>query len=69
MISLEPNQFCSWPRSSIICNAPMPSDSVRKPNQEKGTSLRVGVSRMNTLSPSTVRIPNGRLTKNTQRQL
>ena len=32
------------PRSSIICRAPMPSDRLRKPNQEKGTSRRVGVS-------------------------
>ena len=68
MISVELNQPCCSPRSSIICSEPMPSDRLRKPNQEKGTSRRVGVSLMKTQRPSTLRMPNGRLTKNTQRQ-
>ena len=46
----------------------MPSDRLRKPNQEKGTSRRVGVSLMKIDSPAVVRMPNGRLMKNTQRQ-
>ena len=68
MISVEPNQPSCSPRSSIICNDPMPSERLRKPNQEKGTSRRVGVSLMKSQSPTVVRMPNGRLTKNTQRQ-
>ena len=46
----------------------MPSERLKKPNQENGTSRRVGVSLMKTARPTVVRIPNGRLTKNTQRQ-
>ena len=45
----------------------MPSERLRNPNHEKGTSRRVGVSDMNTDSPNVVSTPNGRLTKNTQR--
>ena len=68
MISVESNQPSCSPRSSIICSEPMPSDRLRKPNHEKGTSRRVGVSLMKIDSPAVVRMPNGRLTKNTQRQ-
>ena len=45
----------------------MASERLRNPNQEKGTSRRVGVSDMNSQRPAVVRTPNGRLTKNTQR--
>ncbi len=66
-ISGDSNQPSCSPRSSIICNEPMPSDRLKKPNQENGTSRRVGVSLMKTQRPAVVRMPNGRLTKNTQR--
>ena len=46
----------------------MPSERLKKPNQEKGVSRRVGVSDMKIDRPAVVRMPNGRLTKNTQRQ-
>ena len=68
MISVDSNQPSCSPRSSIICKDPMPSERLKKPNQENGTSRRVGVSLMKTARPTVVRIPNGRLTKNTQRQ-
>ena len=67
MISGDSNQPSCSPRSSIICSEPMPSDRLRKPNQEKGTSRRVGVSLMKIQRPAVVRMPNGRLTKNTHR--
>src|SRR3984885_9458809 len=57
---------CS-PGSTISGKEPMPSDRLKKPNQEKGESPRVGVSLMKTQRPAVVRMPNGRLTKNTQR--
>ena len=68
MISVDSNQPSCSPRSSIICKDPMPSERLKKPNQENGTSRRVGVSLMKIARPTVVRIPNGRLTKNTQRQ-
>ena len=68
MISGDSNQPSCSPRSSIICSEPMPSERLKKPNQEKGTSRRVGVSDMNSQSPAVVRMPNGRLTKKTHRQ-
>ncbi len=67
MISGDSNQPSCSPRSSIICNEPMPSDRLKKPNQENGTSRRVGVSLMKIQRPTVVRMPNGRLTKNTHR--
>ena len=45
----------------------MPSERLRKPNHENGTSRLIGVSLMNTQRPNVVRMPKGRLTKNTQR--
>ena len=46
----------------------MPRLSARKPNQSKLSLRFAGVSSMMVERPSTVRMPKGRLTKNTQRQ-
>ena len=68
MISLDSIQPSCSPRSSAICNAPMPIASAKNPNQSKRRSKFFLVSSMNTSRPSTVNTPNGRLTKNTQCQ-
>jgi hypothetical protein len=62
MISRELNQSSSWPRSSIIWNAPAASPSIAKPYQENVSCGRGVVSRMNSVMPMMARIPNGRLT-------
>ena len=46
----------------------MPTASAVKPNQSKRSSRSFLVSSMNTMRPSTVKMPNGRLTRNTQCQ-
>ena len=62
MISREPNQSSSWPRSSSIWNDPAASPSMAKPYQENVSCGRAGVSRMNSMMPTSARMPNGRLT-------
>ena len=47
---------------------PMPAASARKPNQSKRRCSWRLVSSMNTSRPSTVTMPTGRLTRNTQCQ-
>ena len=68
MISLDSSQPSCSPRSSAICSEPMPIDSARKPNQSNFNSKFFLVSSMKIIRPSTVKMPNGRLTKNTQCQ-
>ncbi len=46
--------------SSISCNAPMPTDSAKKPKKSNGVSL-VFVSRMKSQMPANDRMPIGRL--------
>ena len=67
-ISIDENQSTSPPRSSISCNAPMPSDSMAKPKKSK-PRRRLAVSGRKAAQPRKARMPTGRLMKNTQRQL
>ena len=60
-ISEEPNQSFSSPRSIIICNAPMASESVAKPKKSKGSRCPCRVSRMNMKMPAADSTPTGRL--------
>ena len=68
MISLDSSLPSCSPRSSATCKAPIPIASAAKPNQSKRSLVSCRVSSMNTIRPSTVTMPNGRLTKNTQCQ-
>ena len=68
MISLDSSQPSCSPRSSASCSAPMAMASAVKPNQSKRSSMAFFVSSMKIMRPSTVKMPNGRLTKNTQCQ-
>src|ERR1700722_504769 len=67
-ISLDSSQPSCSPRSSASCSDPMAIASAVKPNQSKRRLWSFLVSSMNTSRPSTVKKPNGRLTKNTQCQ-
>jgi hypothetical protein len=61
MISVEANQSCDSPRSSMICSAPMASDRSAKPNQSNGRPGRFSVSATNAAMPAKARMPTGRL--------
>ena len=61
MISRELNQSLSWPRSSIICSAPIPSDSTAKPSQSKRSRRCPRGFGRNASSPAVASRPNGRL--------
>src|ERR1700732_4313957 len=67
-ISFDSSQPSCSPRSSASCSEPMPTASAVKPNQSKRRFKSFFVSSMNTIRPSTVKKPNGKLTKNTQCQ-
>jgi hypothetical protein len=68
MISLDSSQPSCSPRSSASCSDPIATASAVKPNQSKRNARFVLVSSMKIMRPSTVKMPNGRLTKNTQCQ-
>ena len=61
MISREVNQSWLLPRSSIICNAPIPVPSTTKPSQSKRRWRSLSGSCMNNSNPSVASRPNGRL--------
>src|SRR3569623_3516578 len=65
-ISRAPNQPTSSPRASINCSEPMPTASAMKPNQSKRRCVCTLVSCMNTIMPSAVLMPNGKLIRNNQ---
>jgi hypothetical protein len=59
-ISPEPNQSSSSPRSSRICNAPIATLNVAKPNQSSFPGCFV-VSGKNAVIPRNARMPIGTL--------
>ena len=68
MISVEPNQSSSSPRSSIICSAPMATPRNMKPRASNLNDTRRSDSVTKASTPARASRPNGRLMKNTQRQ-
>ncbi len=68
MISVEPNQSCVSPRSSISCRPAIPSANTPKPTQSNFMPDCAVVFGSNAAMPAVASRPNGRLTKNTQRQ-